>query len=154
MPEVSVSRAYPIAVEEAFARTLPVPLPVVLGRRYGAIPGIREVRDQEGDWSTVGETRTIVLGDGTTMHETLLVVDPPAEFGYRIDRMSGPLSALVTEMRGRWTFLPAGTGTRITWTLSLDPRPPLGPLSMPLFTRMWKGFGRQALEELERVLLA
>ena len=68
---VSASRSIPVPVEAAYDAVLPMPLPRIFNRRFAALPPIREVRDQEGVWGTVGQTRTIVLADGGTMHETL-----------------------------------------------------------------------------------
>jgi len=73
---VERSRAIPVNREEAFDRTLPMPLPTLFRTWYGPIPPIKEVRDQRGDWRSVGETRTIALAGGGTMRETLTEVDP------------------------------------------------------------------------------
>ena len=61
---VSASRSIPVSVEAAYDAVLTMPLPRIFNRRYAALPPIREVRDQEGVWGTVGQTRTIVLTDG------------------------------------------------------------------------------------------
>ena len=86
-----------------------------------AIPPIREVRDQVGPWGEVGQTRTIVLADGGTMRETLTSVERPHRFGYAIGDVRGPMRPLVERVEGRWTFEPAGTGTRITWPWDVTP---------------------------------
>ena len=151
--ELASSRTYPVTVEHAFDVTLPLPLPDLFSRRYAAIPPIREVRDQQGAWGTVGQTRTIRLADGGSIRETLLSVDRPHAFTYRLTDISGPMKPLVTEVEGRWLFEPAGDGARVRWGWTLHPRGPLGRAAMPLFARMWRGYARQALEELERILV-
>jgi hypothetical protein len=55
------SRAFPVTVEHACEVVMATPLPDLFRRRYGAIPAVRAVRDQEGTWGTVGQTRTILL---------------------------------------------------------------------------------------------
>lgn len=150
--KLSQSRAVPVPVEEAFDRVLPHPLPEVFRRRSLAIPPIKDVRGQVGEWGSAGETRTIVLADGGTMLETLTDVQRPHDFGYTITNVTGAMKPLVSTAVGRWSFTPAGTGTRITWTWELTPTS-LGRLAMPAFGAMWNGYARKALEEIERILL-
>ncbi|WP_353951551.1 SRPBCC family protein [Knoellia sp. S7-12] len=150
--KLSQSRAVPVAVEEAFDRLLPHPLPEVFSRRRLAIPPIKGVRGQSGTWGAVGQTRTILLADGGTMLETLTAVERPRSFDYTITDVAGAMKPLVAGAEGRWTFEPAGTGTRITWSWVLTPTT-AGRLVMPMFGAMWNGYARQALEEVERILL-
>ncbi|WP_457206206.1 SRPBCC family protein [Nocardioides sp. P5_C9_2] len=149
---LSQSRAVPVPVDEAFDRVLPHPLPEIFRRRWLAIPPIREVRDQSGPWDEVGRTRTIVLADGGTMRETLTSVERPRSFGYAIGDVRGPMRPLVAGIDGLWSFEPAGTGTRITWAWDITPTA-AGRLAMPVLARMWRGYARQALEEIESLLL-
>ena len=149
---LSESRAVPVPVEGAFDRVLVHPLPEIFRRRRLAIPPIKHVRDQVGVWGTVGQTRTIVTADGGTLLETLTSVERPHSFGYTITQVRGPMKPLVASAEGRWTFEPAGTGTRITWTWVLTPTA-AGRVLMPAFGAMWRGYARQALEEVEAILL-
>lgn len=68
---VEQSRAIPVTPAEAFARTLPMPLPTLFHRWYGPIPPIKAVRDQTREWAEAGQTRTIALAGGGSMGETL-----------------------------------------------------------------------------------
>lgn len=147
------SRAFPVSVEHAFAVVLPTPLPEIFHRRYGAIPAIREVRDQQGTWGTVGQTRTIVLADGGTMREELTRVERSHQFGYRITNITGPMKLLGASLEGLWAFDPVGTGVGITWSWELEPASSAAGLAMPVFARLWHGYARQAMEEIEAVLL-
>src|SRR6478735_5996779 len=151
--ELSASRTYPVPVERAFDQLLPTPLPALFSRRYAALPPVREVRDQDGEWGTVGQTRTIVLADRGTMRETLLSVDRPRSFGYRISDVSGPMKPLASSIDGLWTLEEAGTGVRVTWAWTLHPASSAAGLLMPAFARMWRGYARQVLDELERILV-
>ena len=149
---LSESRAVPVPLEDAFDRVLVHPLPDLIHRRRLAIPPIKEVRDQAGEWGTVGQTRTIALADGGTMRETLTSVERPHSFAYTIGEVRGPMKPLVAAADGTWAFAAAGTGTRVTWTWVLTPTT-VGRLAMPAFGAMWHGYARQALEEVERILL-
>ncbi len=151
---VSSSRTVPVEVEETFDRVIVEPLPRVFSRRYGAFAAIREVRDQTGDvWGTVGQSRRIVLTDGGAVTEQLTTVERPTAFGYHLSEFKGPLKMLVASIEGEWRFEPAGTGTRITWSWVIEPASAVGRYSLPLLGRLWRGYARQALEEIEQILV-
>src|SRR4051794_31233422 len=151
--QLAASRTYPVPFERAFDELLTTPLPELFARRYAALPPIREVRDQTGEWGTVGQTRTIVLADRGTLRETLVSVDRPRSFGYRISDVTGPMKPLASSIDGLWTVEEAGTGVRITWAWTLHPASAAAGLLMPAFARMWRGYARQALDELEPILV-
>lgn len=69
---VEQSRAIPIAAEDAFRRTLP--LPQVFTSWYGPIPPIKGVREQTGEWDGVGQTRVVLSGGGGSAREGLTSV--------------------------------------------------------------------------------
>lgn len=79
---VSASRAVPVPIDEAFARVIAAPLPVIFRRRYGVIPPTRATDGPE-PWGTVGQTRVVVLADGGRVSEELVAVEPPRRFAYR-----------------------------------------------------------------------
>lgn len=151
--ELAHARTFPVGVARAFDEVLPLPLPYLFSRRYAALPAIRAVHDQEGGWGTIGQTRTIELADRSTMRETLVAVDRPTAFAYRIDELHGPLRPLASSVDGRWGFEKAGTGVRITWAWTVHPTNAATALLMPALGRMWHGYARQAMEELERFLV-
>ena len=151
---VQESRAVPVPVEQAYDWVLAVPLTSIFDRWFGPIPAVREVTDQEGEWGSVGQSRTIRTADGGNMREELTNVEPPRSFGYTISDVTGPMKLLVSRVEGRWTFEPAGTGVRITWAWTVHPASQLAEVAMPLFGWLWKGYARQALERIEERLLA
>jgi hypothetical protein len=151
--ELAASRTYPAGVARSFDATLALPLPYLFAHRFAAIPPVTQVRDQES-WEQVGCTRTIVLADGGTAHETLTEVDRPHLFGYRLTDLTGPMSLLASVVDGRFAFEPAGTGVRITWSWTVHPRGRVGTAAMPVFGRMWNGYARITLARLEDVLVA
>jgi hypothetical protein len=147
------SRAYPVGVEQAHAALLATPLEQIFTRRFGPLPRVKGVRGQDGVWGTVGQTRTILLADGGTMRERLTSVVAGVEFGYQIDDVTGGLKPLVSTVEGRWTFAPVGTGVRVTWAWTVHPRNAGSVLTMPVLGRLWQGYARQALEQIEGLLL-
>ena len=150
---LSASRTYPVPLETAYDVVLPTPLPSIFSRRFAAIPAIKGVKDQAGSWGTVGQGRTIELADGGSMRETLTSEDRPSSFGYVISDITGPMKLLVGAAEGMWTFTHAGEGTRITWSWTVTPKGRVGAAAMPAFARMWNGYARQALEEIENILV-
>lgn len=147
------SRAIPVEVTTAFEGTLAVSLPRIFSRWYGPIGPVKAVRNQTADWSTVGETRTVVQAGGGSMREELTVVDAPNVFGYTLSELTGPLAPLVDHIDGRWLFTPIGTGTTVTWRWTVYPKSAVAGLAMPVFAMLWRGFARQGLEELAGELL-
>jgi hypothetical protein len=151
---VEQSRAIPVAVEDAFNRTLPLPLPVIFSHWYGPIPPIKAVRDQAGEWAAVGQTRTVVMVGGGSMREELTGVDPPHSFGYTLSNFKGPLALLVGSAKGEWRFVPAGTGTTVTWQWIIHPRSGVTAPALPLLGTIWKGYARRVLETLSQLLVS
>ena len=147
------SRAIPVDVPTAFARTLPLPLPTFFDQGYEPMGPVRETRGQTGEWGTVGQTRTVVQAGGTTLLEELTRVDPPDAFGYTLTEITGPLAPLIDHVEGEWLFAPAGTGTEVTWRWTVYPKSAVGALALPVFDRLWHGFARQSLERLSAELL-
>lgn len=151
---VEQSRAIPVSVENAFRGTLPMPLPTLFRRWYGPIPPIKNVLNQTGEWGTVGQTRTVVLTGGGSMREQLTHLAAPDSFGYILSDITGPLSPLVSRVDGQWLFAPAGTGTRVTWRWTIQPRSRLAAPALPVVGRLWRGYARQALEDLSSELVS
>lgn len=157
MPEARVmtcSRAIPVSPPDAFAGTLPVPLPDIFRRWYGLIGPIRSAESDDGaPWGRVGQTRTVTQAGGGTMRETLVVVDPPHRFAYELRDVTGPLSPLIDCVEGDWVFRRAGTGTKVSWTWRVTPTR-AGAVALPVVERLWRGYARQSLEVLSDLLLA
>lgn len=150
---VERSRAIPNSPDEAFAKTMPMPLPELFARWYGPIPPIKAVRGQVGEWAGVGQTRTIALVGGGGMRETLTSVDAPRSFGYTLSDVRGAMAPLIDHVEGQWLFTPHGTGTLVTWRWTLHPRSALSAPALPVFARIWRGYARQALETLSAHLV-
>jgi hypothetical protein len=151
--ELVYSRTFPAGVKRAFDEVLPCDLTRIFDTRYAAIPPIKAVRGQSGPWGTPGQTRTIQLSGGGSMLEELREVSPSKRFGYHLSNITGPMKALVRAADGTWEFEKAGTGVRITWRWTVQPRGRIGALAMPAFRRMWRGSARLAFDNLETLLV-
>jgi hypothetical protein len=149
---VDQSLVAPVAVEDAFGRTLPMPLPTLFNRWYGPFPPIKKVREQTGSWDAAGQSRIVHLAGGASMREELTSVDPPRSFGYRLSEVTGPMALLVDHVLGEWIFSPAAAGTEITWRWDIHPKSPLTAWALPLLGRLWKGYARRALHNLSALL--
>ena len=147
------SRLVPVTVEHAWDALLPAPLERVFSRRFAALPPVKEVREQVGVWGSPGQSRVIVLADGGTMREELLTVRRPEVFDYRMSSITGPMKPLVRSAVGTWRLTPVGTGVRVTWAWTVEPASRAAELAMPVFGWMWRGYARQGLEQIERLLL-
>ena len=150
--DLTASRTYPMAVADAFDAVLPMPLPELFCHWFGPIPPIRAVR-QDGVWATPGQERVVELTGSGSMTETLLAVERPTRFAYRLTGIKGPLAPLVEQVAGEWAFAPAGTGARITWSWQVTPRGAVGRAAMPVFGWLWRGYARRALAEIDARLV-
>jgi hypothetical protein len=150
---VEESRAIPVTVEDAFARTMPIPLTDICSQWYGLFPPIKEVREQSGDWDAAGQTRVITMVGGGSLREHLTSVDPPRSFGYTLSGITGPMAPLVSKIEGKWSFAPAGTGTNVTWQWTIHPKSDLTARLLPIVGKMWQGYARVTLEKLSRQLV-
>ncbi|MFT3874124.1 MAG: SRPBCC family protein [Nocardioides sp.] len=149
---VSASRAVPVSIEEAFDRVLPAPLPTIFSRRYAALPPIAATVGPD-PWGTVGQSRSIQLTDRSSMSEELVAVERPHRFAYRLTDLTGPFKPLASSVDGEWSFAEVGTGTRITWSWTIHPTSRAASYALPAVGRLWRGYARQALEEVEKLLL-
>lgn len=91
--------------------------------RWGPIPAVTATRDLSGPWDTPGSERTVVLGDGSTARERVLVWERPVRFEYRVERFTSPLGRLVDHATGSWEFASAGsTSSSFRWTYDFHAR--------------------------------
>jgi hypothetical protein len=150
---VEASRMVAVEPTEAFDRLMTAHLPTIFNRRYAAFPPVREVTDEPDSWPTPGQTRTIVMADGSRLRETLTSVDRPHGYAYLLDDLHGPLKPFVSTIEGAWSVTPEGTGARIGWAWTLHAKASPARLTLTVIGRMWKGYADRALAELETVLM-
>lgn len=147
------SRAIPVEMSDAFDRTVVIALTTLLRNRYGPVGPVKAVLGQVGDWSTIGQTRTLKMVGGR-MDEEFTMLDRPNTFGYTLSNITGQLWPLLSRVEGLWTFAPIGTGTNITWQWTAYPRFGLSTVAWPVLDLLWNGYARKAFDVLSDYLLA
>src|SRR5687768_9685496 len=126
--------------EVAFDGVVAAPLTELFTERSGPIPPIRECTGQDGVWGVAGQTRTVVLDDGSSNLETLVAVDRPGSYRYRLTDFSGAMKALVRSIDGEFAFAAEGQGTRVTWTWQMHPANPVSRLLLPGLGFFWRRY--------------
>lgn len=91
-------------IKVAFDYIQPVPLnEIFLGTPN--IPAVVKT-DEKEFWITAGKSRTVTFADGNTAYETMVHVDFPSYFSYRIENFSSDaLRSLIERVDGAWVFV-------------------------------------------------
>lgn len=139
---LSSSSLLPTSPDLAFQALVDAPLEELFPTRSGLIPAVRRSEGQQGAWGRVGQTRTVVLADGSRNLETLVAVAPPADYRYRLTDFTGPMKLLVRTVEGRFAFEPHGAESRATWTWELHATHPLARLAFPVLAASWHTMAR------------
>ncbi len=53
---------------------------------YGPLPAVAGAQNQTGDWDAAGQTRTVLLSDGSSVQELLTKYEHPHYFSYTVWR--------------------------------------------------------------------
>jgi hypothetical protein len=127
--------ALPPAV--ALARMAELPLPAMFTRGL-LFPAVVRTEGQEGAWDRVGRRRTIHLGDGGTVTETIVEWTPGSSFAYELTGFTDVFDRLVVGVRGEWSVAPDGDGAIIRWTWEFAPRPLRRLLMAHVVAHLWR----------------
>jgi hypothetical protein len=112
--DVDVERLFDVVVAEDV-------LPKVL-HRWGPVPAVVGTTDLSGPWNAPGSARTVLLGDGSSAREQLLVWERPARFEYRVDSFTSVLGRLVSYALGAWEFSESRGQSAFVWTYTFYSR--------------------------------
>jgi hypothetical protein len=112
--------------------------------RWGILPAVVGVRDQTGAWDAVGQTRVLVLSDGSTVRETLTVVEEP-RFAYDHTDFTGVIGRIVAGGHSEWRVTAAGAGAAIEWTYAFAPKPGWSVAVAALVRLAWGPYMRRVL---------
>jgi hypothetical protein len=135
------SSVVPVPPEVAFQGILDAPLDQLFPNRSGPIPPVARCEGRDGPWGvTVGQSRTVVLGDGSSNLETLVAADRPADYRYRLSDFTGPMRGLVAGVDGRFSFVPEGSGTRVTWSWEMHATNPVSRVILPVLGFFWRRY--------------
>ena len=111
-----------VPVTVAFDYIQPVSLSAIFPG-YNSIPAILKTNETE-KWTKAGLTRTVTFADGNTASESMLHVDYPNYFSYRIDHFTSEgLNSLVEKVDGAWVFIAVEEKkVLIDWRYIITPR--------------------------------
>lgn len=136
-----------VSPEQAFGHIVPIDLSTIF-TGHGPLPAVSGTCKQTGPWDAAGQTRTVLLSDGSSAQEALTAYRYPSHFAYTVNGFTGILRLLATEARGEWWFEPepATQGTAIRWRYEFVSRKTwLEPLVCGLTQWLWRGYMRRAL---------
>jgi len=112
--------------------------------KSGVLPAVVEVRAQTGGWDAAGQTRTVVMSDGSSFTETLRVVTEPL-FAYDLTGFTGFFGLLVDHARSEWRVVDDGDGSSIAWTYAFTSKPGRGLFVAAIVRLAWAGYMRRVL---------
>ncbi|TFL16998.1 SRPBCC family protein [Jannaschia formosa] len=161
-PSTSVSASADVPLSLAWEGFVPIELPVVFPDRKGPIPPVVAVEGQTGRWDEVGRSRTVVIGDGSRVQETVTLSEPSggapptagrARFAYTVSGFSGPLGRLAKEARGLWVFTERDGRTIMEWTYAFVATGPLArPVLALVVVTFWRAYMRAGMANVVREL--
>jgi hypothetical protein len=131
----------PAAALEAMA-AYPLPAMFTKGLIFPAVIG---VDGQDGGWNEVGRTRTVRLGDGGSVTETIVEWTPGSSFAYELTRFTDVFARLVVGVRGEWSVAPDGDGSLVRWTWEFAPLPGRRWLMTHVIAHLWRHYAQSIL---------
>ncbi|GAA1215685.1 SRPBCC family protein [Rhodoglobus aureus] len=118
--------------------------------RFGPLPAVIEVREQSGEWDTVGRTRMLMLSDGGHVIETITDTEVPALFAYELSEFQRLFGTLVSGARAEWRFEPRQSGSLIRWSYTFFARPARGWIVWLVVRLWWARYMRHVLPQIAR----
>ncbi len=139
--------------DKVFAAALSFDAPSIV-KKHGALPGVAAVAGQTAAWSAPGQQRTLTLTDGTSVRETLVLLDR-SSYDYRVEEFTGPIAALIERATGQFEAAPDGAGSLLSWRYEfVAASPAAAPLLRFMVSALWPGYMRAALKRLKVVIEA
>jgi hypothetical protein len=114
---------------------------------FGPLPAVTGVTDQVGGWDSAGQTRSVMLSDGSSASESLTEYRHPAYFSYTLGGFTNVLRFLTTSANGEWWFESISEAkTHIRWRYAFKPRSVVTvPLLWFVANALWRGYMNKAL---------
>ena len=131
----------------AFEHIVPVDLASIF-TGYGPLPAVTGTQDHTGGWDAAGQTRTVLLSDGSSAQELLTRYDYPHYFSYTVSGFTGVLRWLTTSANGEWWFNRDGSSgkTQIKWRYAFNARSIVAaPVLWLIANLLWRGYMNKAL---------
>ena len=120
--------------------------------KFGPLPAVVGVRDQTGPWDTVGQSRTLVLSDGSSVVETITDADSPTFFAYELSNFTKLFGKLVAGARAEWRFERIDTGTSIRWTYTFHAKRGRGWIVAAIVRLFWARYMNRVLPPIARAV--
>lgn len=133
--------------DKAFSLIVPIDLTTIF-TGLGPLPAVKGTRDQTGKWDAAGQTRTVLLSDGSSAQEALTAYQLPLHFAYRVRGFTGILRFFASEAHGEWLFEQEALSqaTSVRWRYEFISRARwLEPLVCLVTQRLWRKYMAQAL---------
>ena len=129
-----------------FEHIVPISLPAIF-TGYGPLPAVIGTKNQTGAWDAVGQTRTVLLSDGSSAQELLTRYEYPRYFSYTVSGFTGTLRFLTSSADGEWWFTPNTLGkTSIKWRYVFDARSVFAaPILWFVSKVLWRSYMNKAL---------
>lgn len=127
---------------ETFEHIVPINLTSIF-KGYGPLPAVKGTQNQTGEWDAVGQTRTVILSDGSSAQEILTKYEHPHYFSYTVCGFSGVLRFLTTSAHGEWWFESNSSRdvTYVRWRYALNAKSVFAaPILWLIVNFLWRGY--------------
>ena len=130
----------------AFEYNVPIDLTSIF-TGYRLLPAVTGTKNQTGAWDGAGQTRTVLLSDGSSAHEILTKYEHPHYFSYIVSGFTGVLRLLITSANGEWWFSSTSSGkTHIKWRYAFNAKSVFAvPVLWFITNVLWRGYMHKAL---------
>jgi hypothetical protein len=144
MRSFSVTVRAEVAAQQikTFEHIVPIDLASIF-KGYGSLPAVEGTQKQTGAWDSVGQTRTVILSDGSSAQEILTEYEHPHYFSYTVRGFSGVFRFLTSSAHGEWWFESnsSKSHTHIRWRYTLDAKSILAaPILWFIANFLWRGY--------------
>jgi len=149
MTSFSATVTTEVAVNQtvAFEYNVPIDLTSIF-TGYGPLPAVTGTKNQTGAWDGAGQTRTVLLSDGSSTKEMLTKYDHPHYFSYTVDGFTGILRFFVSSAEGEWWFSSISLDkTHIKWRYAFNAKSVFAVPVLWFITKvLWHNYMHKALQ--------
>jgi hypothetical protein len=135
-----------VSQKVAFEHIVPIDLTTIF-TGYGPLPAVIGIENQTGDWDAAGQTRLVLLSDGSAAQESLTKYEHPHYFSYTVSDFTGALGYLASSANGEWWFSGVHSGiTLIKWRYTFNAKSTFtAPILWIITQVLWRGYMTRAL---------
>lgn len=131
----------------AFEYNVPIDLSSIF-RGYWPLPAVAGTKNQTGAWDEAGQTRIVLLSDGSSTQEMLTKYEHPSYFSYKVSDFTGSLRFLVSSAEGEWWFTSISSRkTHVKWRYVFHAKSIIVMPVLWLITKiLWRNYMYKALK--------